>query len=418
MDRTGLDPRQNALASAIVEFSKRRWLTARWLIEQQLNKPFTELQPEMCGVLLSGATQLLFLDGVPAYAAINESVEWAKQMIRPGAGRMVNAVLRKVAGLIGETPERAPSWSVAALNQIPLPDGSAIVLRSDVMPADERLRFGVATSCPSALYQSMLRSLTEEQVRAIALHNMLQAPTVLNITHAQSPIDTADLTPHEQSGFAVFGGSHAALDSLLNAREDVWAQDAASGQAVRFAARQRPDPGVIIDLCAGMGTKTRQLAAVFPEARIVATDTNESRRQTLRSVFRATDRVLTVDPAELSEWLGRSDLLVLDVPCSNTGTLARRVEARYRATDATFESLVAVQKQIIADSIPLLAPSGTLLYSTCSIDPRENHQQAAWAASQHRLRIDQEQMMLPSGGPGQPAIIYTDGSYAAALTRG
>ena len=415
LDRTGLSPRQNIFANAIVEFATRRWLTLRWLIEQRLDKPFTQLQPEMCGVLLSGAAQIVFLDSVPAYAAIDESVEWAKQTMRPGAGRLANAVLRRIAELVGEGTARAPRWSLAR-NEIPLSDGAAIVLNSDEMPSDERMRFGIATSCPSALYESMCRNFSEEEARGIALHNMAPAPTVLNIEHSLSSALIQDLVPHEREGFAVYRGNHRDLTNLLSTCNDVWAQDAASAEAVKLAARRCPSPGLILDLCAGLGTKTRQLAAVFPDAKIIATDTNSSRRDTLRSVFQWHERVEVVDPYETHRWLGKADLILLDVPCSNTGVLARRVEARYRATDQTIAALVSVQRQIIINAIPMLAPGGMLVYSTCSIDPRENREQAVWAATQQQLRIDHEQFTMPGGGPGQPLTRYSDGSYTATLT--
>jgi 16S rRNA (cytosine967-C5)-methyltransferase len=414
LDRTGLSPRQNIFANAIVEFATRRWLTLRWLIEQRLDKPFTQLQPEMCGVLLSGAAQLVFLDSVPAYAAIDESVEWAKQTMRPGAGRLANAVLRRIADLVSDGAVRAPAWSMAQ-NEIPLSDGTAIVLNSNEMPSDERMRFGIATSCPSALYESMCRSFPEGQARAIAYHNMAPAPTVLNIEHSLSSAQIQDLDPHEHDGFAVYRGNHRDLTNLLSTCDDVWAQDVASAQAVKLASSRYPAPGLVIDLCAGLGTKTRQLAAVFPDAKIIATDTNASRRDTLRSVFQWHERVEVVDPHETHRWLGKADLILLDVPCSNTGVLARRVEARYRATDQTIAALVSVQRQIIINAIPMLAPGGKLVYSTCSIDPRENREQAAWAVTQHQLRIDHEQFTLPGGGPDQPQTRYTDGSYAVIL---
>jgi len=414
LDRTGLSPRDAVFANVIVEFSARRWLTLRWLIEQHLNRPFTQLQPELCGVLLAGAAQLVFLDGVPAYAAIDESVEYAKRTIRPGAGRLTNAVLRRIAELVGETPERAPTWSMAR-NEIPLADGSAMVLRKPIMPEEERMRFCVATSCPSALYESMLERFPEDRVRHFARHNMAPAPTVLNVEHALTSVDIPDLDPHEKPGFAVYRGNHRELTDLLDSGDDIWAQDVASAEAAHVAARCRPEPGIILDLCAGLGTKTRQLAAVFPNSTIVATDTNDARRSTLRRVFQSHERVDVIDPNETHRWRGKADLILLDVPCSNTGVLARRVEARYRATDRKIAALVTVQRQIIVSALPLLAPDGALVYSTCSIDGRENEEQAAWAAQQHRMRIAEQQHVYPSGGPGEPATRYSDGSFAAAI---
>src|SRR5262249_2746188 len=137
------------------------------------------------------------------------------------------------------------------------------------------------------------------------------------------------LAPHDQHGSHLFTGSRAELVALLDSRCDLWVQDPASSRAIASVAHLRPS--LVIDFCAGQGTKTRQLAATFPEVQIIATDTDAARYETLRTTFRHAARVRVVRPETLlSEFAGRADLILLDVPCSNTGVLARRVEARYR----------------------------------------------------------------------------------------
>jgi 16S rRNA (cytosine967-C5)-methyltransferase len=119
----------------------------------------------------------------------------------------------------------------------------------------------------------------------------------------------------------------------------------------------------------------------------------------------------------LCQFIGQADLLLLDVPCSNTGVLARRVEAKYRFSKANQQKLIDVQRQIIADAIALVSDRGVVVYSTCSIDPAENEQQARWVTKWHPFRIEQRQSRLPAGGPGDSPTRYADGGYFAILKR-
>ena len=174
---------------------------------------------------------------------------------------------------------------------------------------------------------------------------------------------------------------------------------------------------VIVDACAGKGTKTRQLAQVHPEARIVAAEVDPGRRSALARVTANNDRVTVVDAAGATVPAGSVDLLVLDVPCSNTGVLARRVEAKYRHRGSTLASLVDLQRRIVAGTVPLLADGGHLLYATCSVEPAENEDQAAWIAREHDLTVVTTEAVLPHGGPGEPPDLYHDGGFFALLTR-
>jgi 16S rRNA (cytosine967-C5)-methyltransferase len=230
-----------------------------------------------------------------------------------------------------------------------------------------------------------------------------------------------EFSPHSAPGHHVFTGTHGALAALLDKRSDIWVQDPASSLAVSSVADLQIGGGLILDLCAGQGTKTRQLSAAFPSAPIIATDIDAARRNILAAVFKESEQVRVLEPAEIREQcLEKADLVLLDVPCSNTGVLARRPEARYRFSAASIESVTAAQRQIIADSIPLLATGaggrGKILYSTCSLEPAENSQHAAWAAKWHAFTIARENQRLPGGGPGELSTQYSDGSYAALLT--
>jgi len=121
--------------------------------------------------------------------------------------------------------------------------------------------------------------------------------------------------------------------------------------------------------------------------------------------------VTATHAAALAEAAGRADLLILDVPCSNTGVLARRPEARYRYGRKSLKSLIGLQRRIGREAMPLLRPGGYLIYTTCSLDPEENATQAKWLSETLGLRLVSEKTTLPGGcGPS-----YHDGGYHACL---
>lgn len=405
-----------SFAWTVYDTAIRRYSTLAFLIQSFLTQPIGELEPRLRAVLLAGSAQILFMDKAPPHAAINHAVEWAKTVIRPGAGNLANAVLRKVAGLIAADREsaRRDRWTEAP-NEFPLESGGAIALSQSVLPDDPVERLALATSCPRTLIDHWLKSMPFGDVRRQALHALLRPPVVLNVRHASSPLPDG-LTPHESPGHAVWTGAVTDLSALLRSRPDIWVQDAASSLAVDSTIDLQPR--LIVDACAGQGTKTRQLLAVFPDAQVIASDADATRVQTLRERFAHSPRVRVIERRDLLlEVSAQADLVLLDVPCSNTGVLARRPEAKHRFDAAHLASLVSVQKQIIADSIALLreAPRGRILYSTCSIEAEENHAQVAWADRWHSLGISRERQDRPRAIPGDALTSYADGSYSALL---
>jgi 16S rRNA (cytosine967-C5)-methyltransferase len=276
-------------------------------------------------------------------------------------------------------------------------------------------RLAAATSCPLDLLGRWQALHGVAETLRLALHGLVAPPTILNTAHASSPLSES-LTLHDQPGSHLFTRSRPELISLLGSRRDLWVQDPASSRAIASIAHLRPL--LVVDFCAGQGTKTRQLAAMFPRAEIIATDTDSARYETLRASFRDAAQVRILRPETLvRECAGGADLILLDVPCSNTGVLARRAEARYRCGREQLERLTGIQRQIIADAIPLLrtSPRGRILYSTCSIEREENEGIIDWAVKWHRFRVERAATLLPAGLPGGRPAGYHDGAFAAVL---
>lgn len=414
-----LDHRDAAFALAIHDNLVRRWFTLQYLAELHISRPWEECPAGVRAALLVGAAQIVGMDRVPVSAAVNESVGWTRAVAGQRASSVVNAVLRRIAELV--VPEDGnriirDQWT-DQLDELPRSEGGAIALAAPVLPTDSLDRLETVTSVPRDLLRAWAKSLNAIEVKKLSLHGLRSAPVVLNAAHATTPLPPEAIV-HSAPGHFVWAGDHDGLLALLRSRSDVWVQDPASSLAVESAAHLKPT--LIVDSCAGLGTKTRQLAATFPEARIIATDIDRPRLGSLRRTFEGHARVEVIEYPQLLDFAGKADLIMLDVPCSNTGVLGRRVEAKYRYSDRAADELVNAQRQIVADSIRLLRPrregGATVLYSTCSLDTRENENQARWMVRWHDLDIVREARRLPAGAPGEDPATYSDGSYAALLS--
>ncbi len=450
----GLSERDAAFAHALYDVVVRRWNTLKWCIERHLSRDWYRTPDEARAGLLCGAAQILFMRSVPPFAAVNETVEWTKYNGSRAAGGMVNAVLRKLLSDLRraeppapqpENPDALfdaqgrkitpssepreqfeedqygrlfrPTWSNLR-DELALEDGTALVLAGELLPADPHDRLAIVTSTPTPLLREWVKASSLREARPLAVHGLATPPTILNTSAAKQPLPES-CVPHDAPGHHVFTGPRSELVQLLKSRSDIWVQDPASSLAVQSVLDLTPE--IVIDACAGLGTKTRQLAAAFPNAKIIATDIDRPRYESLRRSMEPIENVQVIPYSELTSHHGSADLVLLDVPCSNTGVLARRVEAKYRTSPERTAELTGLQRQIIANAIPLLRargqgkPGGALLYSTCSLDPLENEEMARWVTKWHSFDVEREHRRIPSGGPGRPATEYTDGSYAVLL---
>lgn len=389
----GLIDIDRSLAVAIHRTALQRWGTLEYLLERSCTRPMRKLEPMLQAILLAGAAQVVFLDKVPAHAAVDQAVRQARRRVRKGAGDLANAVLRKVAALVGDRIEG--DWP-ADRKSLPV-TGGAVRLKKAVLPdpSDTTAYWSIATSHPKPLVAAWLERWGPRQAQQILLHDLKNAPIFLQSV----------------DGCTRWTGNRHELAEHLAAHPEQWVQDPTSSAPVQATAELKPN--LILDYCAGRGTKTRQLAALHPNARLVATDADPGRLEDLQSLqappFRAGLEILPID--QLDSLAGRVDLLVLDVPCSNTGVLARRLEARYRYHPKTLVKLADLQRSIINRSLPLLAPGGTVLYSTCSIEETENQDQAQRIAGKIDGQIIKQELTLPDGEDDT----YHDGGYYALV---
>ncbi|MBL4697238.1 MAG: methyltransferase, partial [Phycisphaerales bacterium] len=323
----------------------------------------------------------------------------------------VNAILRKVARAKGG---RIDSWN-HHLDAIPRSDGSGLKLFGLELPTSGLHRVSVACSISSQLVQRWENDFGDPT--PIAMHTLCKAPTVIYVAHAQMPIDDLSLETHDSPNHRVFTGKRPELIELLGSRSDIWVQDSASSHVIDDLEFDVPQK-LIIDLCAGQGTKTRQLRAKFPQAQIIAADINEDRLDTLKGVFEDDDHVhaMSVETLMNTE-LGKADFVLTDVPCSNSGVLARRREARYRPMKKQLARIIPIQHEIVRNAHSLLKPGGTLVYSTCSLETDENEDQAQWISSKLEMKLIDQTRIDPIGQPGVLPATYRDGSFSARFIK-
>lgn len=388
----GLSNADAALATAVYRATVQRWLTLEHLLDRAAKRPMRKTDPRVRAVLLAGAAQLVFLAGVADYAAVDESVMLVRKVDRPRAAGAVNAVLRQVAQMVGERTDEP--WAPAR-DALPLANGT-LRLTSPLLPKTDNLlaHLSVATSHPLELVTRWHKQLGPQQTRAMCLHNLTDPPTFVF---------------DEQDTMSRWVGPREELVACLAQDPRRRVQDPTSAAPVQAVADSQPRS--ILDFCAGQGTKTRQLAAAFPDAQITATDPHPPRLQTLRGVEDIFKNVKTSSPDGLPPDAGPFDLVLADVPCSNTGVLARRAEAKYRFSAKSLGELAALQRRIVEQAASWIAPGGVLLYATCSIEPAENSERTAWIVERFGAQPEREQLTLPGGEDGG----YHDGGYFAVL---
>lgn len=331
-----------------------------FLLERLVRKPVTKLDLAVVLALRIGLYQLRFLQRIPARAAVNESVEMVKAARKASAATLVNAVLRRAAG---EAEASAETFFPAGL------------------PLAERL--SVLHSHPRWMVERWLARFGEERTVALLEANN-HAPRLSIAVHDPRQRDAVagelqrDGLHVEQgallnSALAVKGGSPARTVAFREGRISI--QDEAS-QAIPMLLDVRAGDRVL-DLCAAPGGKTAMLArSAGKTGSVLAADLHGHRLSAMHAQFARLGlnnvRLMQVDatePLPLSEKFSR---ILVDAPCSGTGTLARHPEIKWRLKAEQITEFHELQLKILRNAMAVLAPGGRLVYSTCSLEAEEN----------------------------------------------
>ncbi|HRU06046.1 MAG TPA: transcription antitermination factor NusB [Candidatus Brocadiia bacterium] len=407
------------LAAEIAYTTVRRLATLDAVLAPLSSRPLEDLQPALLNILRCAACQLLFLDRIPAHAAVDEAVRLARSTGHGRASGFINAVLRQLTRSVSRGAQPAGP----ATRRLPLASGQWLVFTYDVLPteADAAARLAAVHSFPPWLAARWLgRYGAAETERLFALANT-PAPACLRPNAGLlTPRELLQLLRKEgveaslsQSGRTARLAPHTRVQDLGVFQAGLAQPQDDSAAAVALFAN--PQPGqAVLDLCAAPGGKTTHLLELAPGARVTAVDLTA---QKLRMVEENVRR-LGLPAPELVHAEGEAfckahpdafDTVLLDAPCSNSGVLRRRPEARWRLTAAAIRELAALQGRLLRAALAAVKPGGSVVYATCSIEPEENQELVRACARETGAALEDEKAILPTE--------EGDGAYMARLRR-
>jgi 16S rRNA (cytosine967-C5)-methyltransferase len=389
-----LSPVDRNLTTTLVMGVLRWQLVLQQRIRALLTKSKGHLGDPVQVALELGALQLLLLDRIPARAAIFESVELVRQSGNAYAVGLVNAVLRKLA----EGPK---------------------LVEADAPAAHQ-----------AWMVERWVAEYGVEIADAICRYDQLPPPTMIRLAESQVEAEGLEL----EGGSFVTRARRVVGGDAANARVRI--QDEGSQLIAELAGRGTN----ILDCCAAPGGKTAILAERNPAASITACDISPARLKTMQSAIHASGIQFRVLDATEMPFRQEFDLVLCDVPCSGTGTMARNPEIRHRITREDFERHHDRQVRILDSAMRALRKGGRLIYSTCSLEAEENEQVVAEALERQKefritpwrgqirvledegiLRSGSSDRLVPEGSSDEflhtfPGLYPGDGFFAACLT--
>ena len=410
-DQLNLSTRDRGFARQLAYGTIQRRDTLDYVLGALSARPVEALDDSLRDALRIGLYQLLFMDSVPDHAAVEQTVELAKLENGRGA-RLANAVMRRatreaadlVGQLTGESPADAallhshPEWLVRLWWELLGPDEALALLRCDNLAPESAVRANELL-------------VTAGEVRAALEAEGLSSRSA----------------PGLPEGIVV-EGSFDVHGSPLFRSGALTPQSRASMLVARVLD---PRPGErVLDLCAAPGAKTTHIAALMEgRGELVAVERNPKRagelERNLERMGADWAQVLRADATDGGPE-GQFDRVLLDAPCSALGTLRSRPDARWRKMPAQIAELQELQRALLAAAAAKVRPGGTLVYSTCTISPGENEEQAGRFLTAHpEFQADDlgaEHPDLRHGADGRflqllPHRDGTDGFFIARFLR-
>lgn len=407
-----LKPVDRALLTELVHGVTRWQAKLDWVLTGFYHGEFVKCIVPVKNAMRIALYQVMFLQRIPPFAAVSESVELIKRLKGHRSGNLVNAILRNILNNINNIRYPLRHDDVARhfsiLYSHPFWMVKRWIERFGEKDAEELLRMN--NERPKiTLRMNMMRCVPDE------LFAFLLAQ---DVKRWESPIEPERLV---------------LVGSLSSVREwkpfqDGWfsVQDPSAAMVVRLANPQRGQR--IYDLCAAPGGKSTFAAElVEDEATIIALDKyagklkiiqENTERLRLASISTQAQDARTFAPKE------QADLVLLDAPCSGLGTLAKKPDIKWKFEIADFAPILRTQRELLTNAAKLVKIGGTLVYSTCSIEPEENTEQVAWFLKEFpNFELDRAENHIPEtlckDGFLQtfPHTHQTDGAFAARLVR-
>ncbi|MEH1775552.1 16S rRNA (cytosine(967)-C(5))-methyltransferase RsmB [Nostoc sp.] len=405
------------LVTELVYGSVRRQRTLDTLIDQLAKKKSHQQPQDLRTILHLGFYQLRYQERIPASAAVNTTVQLAKENGFSGLTGFVNGLLRqyirlaeKIKGDPLQLPENPVEFSDfspdletslpflspkrgEALNSPPslLGKGAgglgfALTFPNDVKSQVERL--GILHSFPDWIVQVWLEQLGLTDTEKLC-EWMNQSPTIdLRINPLRTSIEKVETAlqsagvlvkriPHLPQALRLIG-SAGSIQKLPGFKEGWWTVQDSSAQLVSHLLDPQPDE-VVIDVCAAPGGKTTHIAELMGDkGKIWACDRTPSRLRKLQENSQRLNlqsiQIYTGDSRHSKQFQNTADRVLLDAPCSGLGTMHRHADARWRQTPESVRELSVLQQELLTHTSTFVKPDGVLVYATCTLHPAENEE--------------------------------------------
>ena len=385
------------LLTELVYGSIRRQRTLDALIDQLAKKPAQQQPADLRAILHLGLYQLRYLDQIPASAAVNTTVDLAKQNGFSGLTGFVNGLLRQYIRLAeGESESRGQKAKGDIIGS-PSEEVNDSISRQkgifhDIDPLSFILypsptdRLGILHSYPNWIINVWLEQLGLEATEQLCQW-LNQSPHIdIRVNTLRASVETVEAAM-QAAGIAVsriphlpaalrLPASSGSIQQLPGFTEGWWIVQDSSAQLVSYLLD--PQPGeVIVDACAAPGGKTMHIAELMHDrGTIWACDRAASR---LKKLQQNSDRLglqsiqlCEGDSRHLPQFIGQCDRVLVDAPCSGLGTLHRHADARWRQTPETVQQLTQLQTELLDQAALWVKPTGILVYATCTLHPAEN----------------------------------------------
>lgn len=398
------------------------------VIKAYLSQPDKKLPMPVHNILRVALYQILYLDRIPPFAAVDQAVRQTKQFHKRQSP-MVNGLLRSVERDVvrSDTNQNAPTVGVDVVQishdrvcRFPRP----IFPDPQFYPA-EYLSAAYSLSLPLAK-RWVDRFDWPEQILQIATHGCRTPPLVLRVNdlratvqEALSGFDTAGMSASvHNNGKSIILNPGGTFGILPDFAAGYYQPQDPTATAVVTNMNLRPGMRVL-DFCAAPGTKTTHIAERMKnQGTIIAADVNEYKIEKIASGAKrlGVDIITTMLAEDVGKLEPESfDVVLVDAPCSNTGVLARRPEARWRFESDTLGPIVNTQQQILDMAAIFVKSGGQLVYSICSIEPEEGSHVARSFIQRNPMKLCSEKLTLPAGANNPQA--WCDGGYTATFQK-
>ena len=443
LDELQQETEQKQRATDLVFGTLRNRRAIDTVIARFSGRPVKRIQNGLLDLIRIGTYELVYCPSTEQYAIVNEAVVNVRVAGGAKQSGFVNAVLRQITRHISN--RQVPLTKGNTGNTLPQTSATGCQFDTSFLPdcqASQAEYLSTAFSLPEWLVAGWLAEYDEESTRQICFASnrrpsIYLRPNPLNTTIealAKKLQDTGvDLEVDSEDFMIRIISPHAITQLPGFAEGEFSVQDISASKPVLML---NPQPGwKILDLCAAPGTKTTQLAeATRNSAKIIATDIDSRRLEMVRENITRLG-INSVDIVPYEKILGGADsrlpnvdsqienrkskienlfdCVLLDVPCSNTGVLARRIEVRYRINPNKIRELAGIQAELLRTASDLVRPGGKICYSTCSIQKAENSELVESFLRENRsFTLESQQLTLPR------AEGYDhDGGYAAILIK-